>query len=91
MRLERPARQVEEQLFLKAMTMFMHLADSMSLSLHTRSIVSWELTFRRGVFNDPDLGPVLYYHYVDTTVGYADDQKLFGWNAIDFSSGWPVV
>ncbi|ODM14751.1 putative arabinan endo-1,5-alpha-L-arabinosidase A [Aspergillus cristatus] len=45
----------------------------------------------QGVFTDPDLGPVLYYHYVDTTVGYADNQKLFGWNAIDFSSGWPVV
>ncbi|KAJ5861900.1 Glycoside hydrolase family 43 [Penicillium soppii] len=36
-------------------------------------------------------GPVLYYHYVDTTIGYADSQKLFGWNAIDFSTGWPVV
>lgn len=45
----------------------------------------------RGVFTDSSLGPVLYYHYVDTTVGYADGQKLFGWNKIDFSSGWPVV
>ncbi|KAL2855372.1 glycosyl hydrolase [Aspergillus pseudoustus] len=45
----------------------------------------------QGVFTDPTLGPVLYYHYVDTTVGYADSQKLFGWNVIDFSSGWPVV
>ncbi|KAL4962911.1 arabinan endo-1,5-alpha-L-arabinosidase [Aspergillus stella-maris] len=45
----------------------------------------------QGVFTDPSLGPVLYYHYVDTTVGYADGQKLFGWNVIDFSSGWPVV
>ncbi|CEJ57518.1 Putative Arabinan endo-1,5-alpha-L-arabinosidase [Penicillium brasilianum] len=45
----------------------------------------------QGVFTDPSLGPVLYYHYVDTTVGYADSQKLFGWNQIDFSSGWPVV
>ena len=46
---------------------------------------------RRGVFTDPDLGPVMYYHYVDTTIGYADNQKLFGWKAVDFSSGWPVV
>lgn len=46
---------------------------------------------RRGVFTDPDLGPVLYYHYVDTTIGYADNKKLFGWNAVDFASGWPVV
>ncbi|KAL4895298.1 putative arabinan endo-1,5-alpha-L-arabinosidase A [Aspergillus ambiguus] len=45
----------------------------------------------QGVFTDPSLGPVLYYHYVDTNIGYADSQKLFGWNAIDFSSGWPVV
>ncbi|KAJ5577364.1 Glycoside hydrolase family 43 [Penicillium sp. DV-2018c] len=45
----------------------------------------------QGVYNDSSLGPVLYYHYVDTTVGYADGQKLFGWSKIDFSSGWPVV
>ncbi|KAJ5337545.1 uncharacterized protein N7506_005567 [Penicillium brevicompactum] len=45
----------------------------------------------QGVFTDSRLGPVLYYHYVDTTIGYADSQKLFGWNKIDFSSGWPVV
>ncbi|KKK14410.1 hypothetical protein P175DRAFT_0191604 [Aspergillus ochraceoroseus IBT 24754] len=45
----------------------------------------------QGVFTDPTHGPVLYYHYVDTTIGYADSQKRFGWNAIDFSSGWPVV
>jgi arabinan endo-1,5-alpha-L-arabinosidase len=49
------------------------------------------ISFLRGVFTDPTLGPVLYYHYVDTTIGYADSQKLFGWNAIDFSTGWPVV
>ncbi|KAJ8230675.1 hypothetical protein LV156_006511 [Aspergillus fumigatus] len=45
----------------------------------------------QGVFTDPSLGPILYYHYVDTTIGYADSQKLFGWNKIDFSSGWPVT
>ncbi|OGM47505.1 arabinan endo-1 [Aspergillus bombycis] len=45
----------------------------------------------QGVYTDPSLGPVLYYHYVDTTIGYGDSQKLFGWNAIDFSSGWPSV
>ncbi|KAF1958898.1 endo-1,5-alpha-L-arabinosidase [Byssothecium circinans] len=44
-----------------------------------------------GVFSDPSLGPVLYYHYVDTRVGYGDGQKRFGLNKIDFSSGWPVV
>ncbi|KAL2852562.1 putative arabinan endo-1,5-alpha-L-arabinosidase A [Aspergillus pseudodeflectus] len=45
----------------------------------------------QGIFTDPTLGPVLYYHYVDTNIGYGDGQKLFGWNVIDFSSGWPVV
>jgi arabinan endo-1,5-alpha-L-arabinosidase len=45
----------------------------------------------QGVFNDPNLGPVLYYHYVDTRIGYADGQKQFGINQLNFSSGWPVV
>lgn len=41
--------------------------------------------------NDVSLGPVVYYHYVDTRIGYADSQKQFGINKLDFSSGWPVV
>ncbi len=45
----------------------------------------------QGVYYDPVMGPVLYYHYVDTRIGYADTQKKFGVNKIDFSSGWPVV
>ncbi|CAO2651505.1 Nn.00g040750.m01.CDS01 [Neocucurbitaria sp. VM-36] len=45
----------------------------------------------QGVYYDPSIGPVLYYHYVDTRIGYADGQKRFGINKIDFSSGWPVV
>ncbi|KAI1371400.1 glycoside hydrolase family 43 protein [Hypoxylon crocopeplum] len=45
----------------------------------------------QGVYNDPTHGPILYYHYVDTRIGYADGQKQFGWNTINFSSGWPVV
>jgi arabinan endo-1,5-alpha-L-arabinosidase len=28
---------------------------------------------------------------VDTRIGYADGDKKFGWNQIDFSSGWPKV
>jgi len=42
------------------------------------------------VYDDPVNGPILGYHYVDTRVGYADGQKRFGWNKLDFSSGWPV-
>jgi arabinan endo-1,5-alpha-L-arabinosidase len=45
----------------------------------------------QGVYQDPKYGPILYYHYVDTRVGYADGDKRFGWNQIDFSTGWPVV
>ncbi|KAK3329953.1 glycoside hydrolase family 43 protein [Apodospora peruviana] len=45
----------------------------------------------QGVYRDPVFGPVLYYHYIDTRVGYSDGQKRFGWNKINFSSGWPVV
>ncbi|KAL8798060.1 MAG: hypothetical protein Q9182_006984 [Xanthomendoza sp. 2 TL-2023] len=45
----------------------------------------------QGVINDPKLGPVLYYHYVNTHIGYSDGQKQFGVNRLNFSSGWPVV
>lgn len=45
----------------------------------------------QGVYTDPSLGPVLYYHYVYIPNGYSDGAKLFGVNTIDFSSGWPVV
>ncbi|KAK3079321.1 hypothetical protein LTS18_005151 [Coniosporium uncinatum] len=45
----------------------------------------------QGVFRDPTLGPVLYYHYVDRRVGYGDGRKVFGWNRLDFTSGWPVA
>ncbi|CAN8097672.1 unnamed protein product [Discula destructiva] len=45
----------------------------------------------QGVYYDSVKGPVMYYHYVDTTVGYADGDKKFGWNVLDFSSGWPVA
>ncbi|KAI0532650.1 glycosyl hydrolase [Xylaria digitata] len=45
----------------------------------------------QGVYQDPTYGPILYYHYVDKTIGYADGDKRFGWNTINFSSGWPVV
>lgn len=45
----------------------------------------------QGVYNDPSLGWVLYYHYVDTTIGYADSQKLLGVNKITWTNGWPTV
>ena len=46
----------------------------------------------QGVMYDESLGsPIVYYHYVDPTVGYAYEKFLFGFNYLDFSSGWPVV
>lgn len=72
----------------KAMLMSMDLVDS-KWRQSLFQIIS--TNHRRGVYTDPKLGPILYYHYVDTTIGYADSQKLFGWNVIDFSSGWPSV
>lgn len=45
----------------------------------------------QGVYDDPSLGWVMYYHYVDTTVGYADGDKLLGVNKIVWSNGWPTV
>jgi len=45
----------------------------------------------QGVYNDPKLGWVLYYHYVDTTIGYADADKRLGVNKITWTNGWPTV
>ncbi|KAI5797809.1 glycosyl hydrolase [Geopyxis carbonaria] len=46
----------------------------------------------QGVFADTNSGgTILYYHYVNTNVGYADGQKTFGWNVLSWSTGWPVA
>ncbi|RMZ71899.1 glycoside hydrolase family 43 [Pyrenophora seminiperda CCB06] len=46
----------------------------------------------QGVMIDPQSGrPVLYYHYVRPSIGYNADQFFFGYNYLDFSSGWPAV
>jgi len=46
----------------------------------------------QGVFADTSSGgTVLYYHYVDTNIGFADGDKLFGWNLLGWSDGWPSV
>jgi arabinan endo-1,5-alpha-L-arabinosidase len=45
----------------------------------------------QGVFTDSSKGLVLYYHYADTTVGLADADYKFGWNALKWSNGWPYV
>lgn len=52
-------------------------------------------TCDRGVLTDKDLGPVLYYHYYSLAAkqagGTGVDGYLYGWNELDFSTGWPVV
>ncbi|GKZ24406.1 hypothetical protein AbraIFM66951_001299 [Aspergillus brasiliensis] len=45
----------------------------------------------QGVFDDPEYGTILYYHYINTEIGYADGDKQFGWNVITWSDGWPSV
>ncbi|OCL05671.1 glycoside hydrolase family 43 protein [Glonium stellatum] len=50
----------------------------------------------QGIYNDPTYGPVIYYHYgtypclLDTTIGYVDSQKVFGWNTITWSSWYKI-
>ncbi|KAI5296585.1 hypothetical protein KEM52_006206 [Ascosphaera acerosa] len=45
----------------------------------------------QGVFTDRTLGPIIYYHYLDTRTGMSDGESIFGWNKLDFVNGWPVV
>ncbi|KAK5137405.1 hypothetical protein LTR08_008983 [Meristemomyces frigidus] len=46
----------------------------------------------QGVMFDEGLGGVVvYYHYVRPSVGYGYGDFVFGWNGLDFGSGWPVV
>ncbi|KAI9734351.1 MAG: hypothetical protein M1834_002457 [Cirrosporium novae-zelandiae] len=46
----------------------------------------------QGVMYDDGVGSVvMYYHYVNPNIGYAAADFLFGYNKLDFTSGWPVV
>lgn len=50
----------------------------------------------RGILTDKDLGPVLYYHFYPLSLKQSGGSEgnsgyQFGWNQLDFSSGWPVV
>ncbi|MCJ1415700.1 hypothetical protein MMC32_002032 [Xylographa parallela] len=45
-----------------------------------------------GVMYDSDVGLVLYYHYVNPTIGYDSQDFQFGFNVFSFDvEGWPVV
>lgn len=80
--------------FLRAMVISLVRADSKYFILPFSSIpffyIAADLALR-GVFTDPEHGPVIYYHYTNTTIGWSNEQQLFGWNVLDFSSGWPVA
>ncbi|KAK4220494.1 putative arabinan endo-1,5-alpha-L-arabinosidase A [Podospora fimiseda] len=46
----------------------------------------------QGIIEGEGGRPVMYYHYVDSRVGFADGQKRLGWNWVTFDvGGWPVV
>ncbi|KAK4547494.1 hypothetical protein LTR36_001151 [Oleoguttula mirabilis] len=46
----------------------------------------------QGVMYDPNVkSVVVYYHYLKPSVGYDYDQFQFGWNKLNFDSGWPEV
>ncbi|KAI0178629.1 glycoside hydrolase family 43 protein [Hypoxylon sp. FL1284] len=48
----------------------------------------------QGVLVDDEAGgPIIYYHYVpyDTDTNTPANMFRFGWNKLDFSSGWPVI
>ncbi|KAI1387615.1 glycoside hydrolase family 43 protein [Hypoxylon trugodes] len=45
----------------------------------------------QGVFYDNAHGDVLYYHYLDKSVGVDYSQSKFGWNVLTWTDGWPTV
>ncbi|KAJ5115054.1 Glycoside hydrolase family 43 [Penicillium alfredii] len=34
---------------------------------------------------------ILYYHYLNTTIGFEFEKAHLGWNALEYEDGWPVV
>ncbi|KUI53700.1 Arabinan endo-1,5-alpha-L-arabinosidase A [Cytospora mali] len=45
----------------------------------------------QGIYDDPTHGSILYYRYVNTTIGYAAADYQWGWNVIDWVDGWPTI
>ncbi|KAJ5220367.1 hypothetical protein N7468_009571, partial [Penicillium chermesinum] len=46
-----------------------------------------------GVLAGNDSVPdILYYHYLNTSIGFTNEEALLGWNFLNYTSdGWPVV
>ncbi|OQD77255.1 hypothetical protein PENDEC_c003G06691 [Penicillium decumbens] len=34
---------------------------------------------------------ILYYHYLNTSVGFTDSDAHLGWNILNYTDGWPLV
>ncbi|KAF3007286.1 hypothetical protein E8E14_001558 [Neopestalotiopsis sp. 37M] len=45
----------------------------------------------QGIFDDPKLGTIMYYHYANRTVSYKKAQFQFGWNVLKWVNGWPTL
>lgn len=45
----------------------------------------------QGIIDDPTHGPVIYYHYANTSIGLDGSDYQFGWNVLDWSGGWPSI
>ncbi|KAI2697960.1 CAZyme family GH43 [Penicillium roqueforti] len=37
-----------------------------------------------------DVSDILYYHYLNTSIGFEHAQAQLGWNYLDYEDGWPV-
>ncbi|KAJ5692464.1 hypothetical protein N7462_001887 [Penicillium macrosclerotiorum] len=45
-----------------------------------------------GVLAGNDSTPdILYYHYLNTSIGFLDDDAQLGWNFLKYDDGWPVA
>ncbi|KAJ5970770.1 uncharacterized protein N7479_000688 [Penicillium vulpinum] len=40
--------------------------------------------------NNDSASDILYYHYLNTSIGFGHGQAQLGWNYLDYEDGWPV-
>lgn len=45
----------------------------------------------QGVYYDEEYGDILYYFYINPTIGLANTDDQFGWNVITWADGWPFI
>ncbi|KAE8153971.1 putative arabinan endo-1,5-alpha-L-arabinosidase D [Aspergillus avenaceus] len=45
-----------------------------------------------GVLSGNDTDPdILYYHYLNTSIGFRHSDAFLGWNYLEYKDGWPVA